>query len=151
MELIDSGKVISSIKLKKLEQLIGYVIPNEFSKFILTSNGGVPREQVFFSVNEIGDNKDSEPFETDVQFFLNYDEIIEVYDNLVSEKLIKKDFLPIAFDSCGNVILLCLRNDEKHGSVFYAFHDLLPIEEDYWQMVYVSNSFDSFLSMLHSL
>lgn len=73
---------------------------------------------------------------------------MEIYENLISEKLIHITHLPIACDSFGNEILLCLDQNINYGNIFFANHEKLPLEDTYWLLSKVSTSFSDFMNLL---
>ena len=149
MKLSEIGEIISEDDIRKLETKLNLKFPTEYKKFLLQNNGGMPEEEVEFSFIEI-DVTTRKSFEqgSDIQYFYNTDEMIESYENLVCEELINKTYIPIACDSFGNEILLCLNPNENYGCVFFSDHESTNLDDSFWSVSKIADSFNKFIDML---
>ena len=104
---------------------------DDYCEFLLNNNGGMPEEEVEFTFFEY-DKLDGvlSQQKSDIHYFYNHEEILETYENLISEKLIHITHLPIACDSFGNEILLCLDQNINYGNIF-----LLIMKNYHWKIL----------------
>lgn len=96
-------------------------LPNDYLEFLkfdkMKENSG--RRFDFYNGEKLNS--------TDIHYFYRYnsdgtDGLIWNYNNYLSEKIISKDFLPIAEDSCGNLICMSM-NIQEYSYIYYVLHD----------------------------
>lgn len=127
----DNSNVAEKIAI--LESQYHFAFPQQYKEFLLRYNGGyTPRTK--FKIKRIS---------TDLKGFygIGTAELSLKQENI--EVWIKKRLFPIACDSFGNIILLCIAKD-KYGSVFFSDH------ENGMACSPISNDFSSFLRMCKS-
>ena len=145
--MVDAGMNLTTEILTEFEKELGVVLPNSYRKFMLKSNGGMPEEEVEFSFIEYNPVAQENCEQgSDIHYFYNIEELINVYQNLVSEELIQKSFIPIACDSFGNEILL--GTDMDAAGVFFANHEIVNGDNTYWHISKIADTFDGFIDML---
>ncbi|WP_437494839.1 SMI1/KNR4 family protein [Sorangium sp. So ce1014] len=110
--------------ISKFEQRIGAILPEQYRRFLLEFNGGIPTPGTV-------DVEGLPGASTDVQVFFGIGSSIESSDlnwNLttLAERL-EDELLPIAIDSGGNVFCLVLQGDDR-GAVVCC--DLQPVFGD---------------------
>ena len=152
MELLEIGKIITEDELNELETKLKLKFPMEYKAFLETNNGGMPKVEVGFHFTE----KNIETQETweqgsDIHYFYSVDEMLEAYDNLVYESSIPNDYIPIACDSFGNNVLLCLNIQKNYGGVFFANHEIENVDNTFGNLSFVSNSFNEFMDSLKEI
>lgn len=135
---------VSLEEVKVFEDKVGLVFPDDYKKFLIKHNGGTPSLDNF---NFYGKEEGS----TIKRFFgvtsnskNSVDWILDVY-----EGRLPKDFLPVADDLGGNLILLDCSFEQK--GVFFWDHEEEAEEGEeptMDNMCYLSKNFDSFLSAL---
>ncbi|OUM59584.1 hypothetical protein PIROE2DRAFT_14830 [Piromyces sp. E2] len=147
MLLKDSGEKLSIKTIEKVEKELNIKFPQEYINFMLEHNGGRPLNPVTFSFIE-EDPETHKSFEnnSDIHTFNQMEDIPTFYDNLISAEVIPKHYCPIANDSCGNEIVICLDNSEYHGILFFADHELCDSEE-HWILSKIANNFIDFVNL----
>ncbi len=148
MELKECGKKINTVSFFEVEKVLGGYLPEEYKAFMLEHNGGRPTKRLVLSFVE-HDPETGQDFdnELDIYSFNKLEDIPDFYDNLYSSELIPKHYCPIADDSCGNEILLCIAQNEKYGEIFFADHELFE-EDERWTITKIASSFTQFIEML---
>lgn len=143
MKFSDTGKKLTMRKINKFEKRINYKLPEEYVKFLLEFNGGIPEKTVFvFDVG--GEEEDSV-----IQVFYSIDnedelyDLFTVYEVMVEDEELQEYFLPIAEDEFGNNICIGLQNNNL-GQIFFCDHEEDVLE----RMHFVSNSFNDFINSL---
>ena len=139
IEIRDPGKPLTPDQLMALERELGARLPEEYSRFLIDNNGGVPHPNVVDIEGLVGTP-------TDVQEFFGIGLEIESsnimwYMREISERLPEKT-LPIACDSGGNLFCLSLRN-EHAGCVIYV-----DLGKDAPTQHLVADNFVAFLSKI---
>jgi hypothetical protein len=116
---IDNTSKLAADTLKAVEQKYGCQLPSDYRKFLLENNGGFPTPDCV-RFNEAGCKTASDVF----CFFAISDErawvSMEWHCETYSGRL-PQNTLPIARDSCGNLWLLNIGND-NFGSVYFWDH-----------------------------
>lgn len=148
MELKECGKELNVNSFLKVEKLLGGKLPKEYKEFMLEHNGGRPIKRFVLSFME-HDPETNENFENelDIYSFNKLEDIPNFYDNLFFSKLIPEHYCPIADDSCGNEILLCVKEGEKYGMIYFANHESFYDDES-WVITKIANNFNDFLESL---
>lgn len=148
-----SGEKIDVFDLKRLEESLGLVLPEDYKEFLLGFNGGVPVESyVDFEANSL-----KVPGEEVKRFYgvgVKPTNDIEHKCRTIGG-YIPEGFIYIANTHGGNFFLISLRN-ENYGHVFYKDHEIEDVE-DYDPMsgrlpdsiIEVAPSFGDFLEMLY--
>ena len=108
MQLIDSDNKINIKDLLNLENDLELKLPTEYKEFLLKNNGGYVSEFLctpnFIEVDPLTQSKYLQS--TNVDKFYSLAEIEEeIFDNK-EDPVFPLDYIPIAYDSCGNIILL---------------------------------------------
>ena len=149
MNLIEVGNNLCDEDIEKIENILNLKLPQDYKNFLLKTNGGIPEDEVEFSFIETN-LLTNETYNqgSDIHYFYNNDELLSAYNNLTSEKLIQNVYVPIACDSFGNEILMCLENNCNFGSVFFADHESTNPNDSFWSLFKISNSFTEFVNML---
>lgn len=132
--------------LKQLEARIGFMLPDDYRRFMSKFNGGRPGPSGFGFTTVKGKSDSS------VRFFLTLDdreeyytiqEFLDCYADRIPLKL-----LPIACDSFGNLILLDL-GARFTGVVYFWDHEQESMDEPTWDNIaVVAPSFTEFLNAL---
>ncbi len=148
MELKECGKKLNIDSFCDVEKILGGTLPKEYKEFMLKHNGGRPIVQFVLSFIE-HDPEIEKDFqnELDIYSFNKLEDIPVFYDNLFSSELIPEHYCPIADDSCGNEILLCVNEDENYGEIFFADHELFEADES-WVITKIANNFNEFIEAL---
>lgn len=138
--------------ISRLEDIKKCNIPNDYKDFLLNYNGGRPEFDTF-------ETKEDFPFRehsfSDIQYFFGMTDNGDGYDILkkmrVLNNRIPQELLPIACDSCGNVICLGIKG-ETYGKVFFWDHEN-EIDEDgkepWWENITLIA--DSFTDLINNL
>ncbi len=128
--------------IKKMEELFGYKIPNEYIAHLLKFNGGRCEPNIF-SFEENGKLTTS-----DIDWFLAlYDgEFDNLFNYLESYKgKLPNYFLPIAHDSGGNLICISC-GIENRGYLYFWNHEIN--EKGEYEFFMIAKSFNDFLTGL---
>jgi SMI1-KNR4 cell-wall len=106
-------------RIARLEQKLGYALPESYRQFLLQFNGGKPEKRLLTFVE-----RDHEATAAIKYFFADCD--IGLYSIEVKLKTysgrIPEGYLPIACDSFGNLLLLSL-SGEHRGEVYFWDHE----------------------------
>lgn len=134
MKLKESFGNIGESEILNFEKIIGKQLPTEYRTFLIESNGGRPKPNIFKTLGE--------EYESDIQFLFgittgNYD-LRENFQRL--KNIIPFEVIPIAIDSGGSPILLDLNSKEIY------FFDL-DTEVKYL----ISENFKTFITGLYNL
>jgi hypothetical protein len=147
MTIIENpGPRLSESDISNIEIRFGVVLPEQYRRFLIDFNGGIPTP-------DIVDIEDLPGGSADVQVFFGIGrspESSNIEWNLVTlaERLKKMLLLPIASDSGGSVFCLCLQGHD-HGAVLYC--DLQSVFADFEsdpELYPVASNFETFLKIL---
>jgi hypothetical protein len=134
--------------LQALEQYWGFGLPKDYKNFLLKFNGGVPNKNYFYF-------KDSD-FGSQVDYFFGVkkDENFNLLMNIkMYEERIPQNFIPIADDPGGNLVLISVKGPDR-GKVYFWDHEMEADEgekPDYSNLTLIADSFDEFINSLHEL
>nr|WP_158231473.1 ankyrin repeat domain-containing protein [Gaetbulibacter sp. 4G1] len=134
IKLKESFGITTQQDILSFEKLMGVTLPTDYKGFLLENNGGRPNPNIFKTINK--------EFETDIQFFFGITEgIYSIKDNYTQFiKRNNEEFLPIAIDSGGNLVLL----EIKSNNIFY-------LDKDTEDKFFISDNFSDFISNLYKL
>ena len=143
MKLNEVGKQLSETDISVIENMVGGNLPEDYKSFLLSNNGGQLDDEGY--IYFIDPDKD-EVFSkgTDLNYFLNNDEISEYYSNLTNENFISSKCLPIAVDSFDNVIMIDLNTNEV------LFADCSSEANPQFKTAKIANSFTEFINNIKS-
>ena len=122
MELRNSGNPVNNIQIATLKEKTSLKLPKEYERFLQLNNGGyvdgffvTPK---FIEIDPESGKAYSQS--SNVEKFYSVDEILEEYEANQEDPAWDENYLPIAYDSSGNVFLLCLFEDENYGKVYFG-------------------------------
>lgn len=146
MILTDSDKKIDARTLSNLETALKITLPQDYKTFLLKNNGGYVSEFLcspdFIEVDP--SNQKGYPQSTNVDRFYSLAEIIEAVADNKEDPVFPPCYIPIAYDSCGNMILLYIEKGETYGSIFFANHELYD-KNGFYVITKISSSFSKFI------
>lgn len=147
---------ITNQDLKNIEKIRSCKLPNNYSGFLLKNNGGKTNWNSFKIKNYFLDGKSN--FGTVRCFYgicPDKNSIMHNYDIFSSIDIrghrIPLELLPIATDSFGNEICLCVHG-EKYETVYFWDHEneAPDGQEPWWENIYlISDNFTEFLNNLY--
>ena len=150
MELRNSGNPVNNIQIATLKEKTSLKLPKEYERFLQLNNGGyvdgffvTPK---FIEIDPESGKAYSQS--SNVEKFYSVDEILEEYEANQEDPAWDENYLPIAYDSSGNVFLLCLFEDENYGKVYFANHELFIPVTDIFVTTNIAESFDAFVDSL---
>lgn len=150
MELRNSGNPVNNIQIATLKEKTSLKLPKEYERFLQLNNGGyvdgffvTPK---FIEIDPESGKAYSQS--SNVEKFYSVDEILEEYEANQEDPAWDENYLPIAYDSSGNVFLLCLFEDENYGKVYFANHELFNPVTDFFVTTNIADSFDAFFDSL---
>ena len=150
MELRNSGNPVNNIQIATLKEKTSLKLPKEYERFLQLKNGGyvdgffvTPK---FIEIDPESGKAYSQS--SNVEKFYSVDEILEEYEANQEDPAWDENYLPIAYDSSGNVFLLCLFEDENYGKVYFANHELFNPVTDFFVTTNIADSFDAFVDSL---
>ena len=151
--LDESEEKLTVDEIQSFEKKIGKIFPNDFKKFLLKSNGGYPREELFtHPFIKINPNTNIEFVqETDVEKFFSLNEMEFEYGDIVDEDYISEEYVPFARTSFGNLLLIRLDESEFNGNIYFSNHDLFNSKKNKFTISKVCNSFNEFIDSLYSI
>lgn len=155
MKLYNSGVEITEEDLLAVEENLRIKFPADYKAFIIKSNGGTPIDNLMFDFIDVVTNDENN---SDIrEFFIFYKEENQKYDNIMTiyhimqnEEQIGRGYFPIADDSGGNTICICV-SGEDYGKVYFCDHELEDAETGHLVMSKISNSFTEFVDNLYIL
>ncbi|MDR2492648.1 MAG: SMI1/KNR4 family protein [Coriobacteriales bacterium] len=149
MNITDSGEKLAEKDIAEFEEQFGIRLPDDYKAFMLEHNGGTPEGTWVFDFFEaaIGDVSGS-----DVRYFeklyanetMKNDDLKAGYTALLESDQIPDTLMPIADDSCGNIIFLVVKG-ERYGSVLFGNHELEDPKTGHLITSIVAGSFTEFL------
>ncbi len=150
MKLSDSGNPVSNKQITDLEEKISAKLPEKYVHFLFLNNGGYVDG---FFVTPTFIETDPESHEkyyqsSNIDKFYSIDEIIEEYEANKEEPAWEDCYLPIAYDSSGNVFLLYLGADDNYGKVYFANHEMFDPDTDFFVITNIADDFDTFVNSL---
>lgn len=159
MKIEDSGRKINKQDVINLEQRINGKLPDGYINFLKRYNGGSPEKFRGFDIKDSRYFLNGSVVESAVSFFFAIDyelKILDIYENIRIFKdgnRVPDEFLPIADDPCGNLILLCYKGKD-YGKIYFWDHEEEadtgePVTYD--NIYYVADSFTEFLDSLFYL
>ena len=150
MELRNSGNPVNNIQIATLKEKTSLKLPKEYERFLQLNNGGyvdgffvTPK---FIEIDPESGKAYSQS--SNVEKFYSVDEILEEYEANQEDPAWDENYLPIAYDSSGNVFLLCLFEDENYGKVYFANHELCNPVTYFFVTTNIADSFDAFVNSL---
>jgi hypothetical protein len=146
VERISSSLTGGRDSLRPIESQMGRPLPDDYVAFLVTHNGGRPKPSDFTFRTKSGESTDSS-----IQCFFGWcdDANYGLLQNLsVYEDRIVTEFIPIACDALGNLLLLSLRPSD-YGSVWFWDHELES--EDHPTMDNMDMVADSFTEFVDNL
>lgn len=150
MELRNSGEPLNIEKLKEFEEKYAVSLPEDYKAFLLKTNGGFIRG---FYVTQEFDELDTEnniirKQQANVQKFFPLNKVAKAYEDILDDPILPPGFLPIANDPFGNNFIICTKQNNDFGSIWFANHELWDKETGFWVYSKISNTFNGFLSSL---
>lgn len=150
MELRNSGNPVNNIQIATLKEKTSLKLPKEYERFLQLNNGGyvdgffvTPK---FIEIDPESGKAYSQS--SNVEKFYSVDEILEEYEANQEDPAWDENYLPIAYDSSGNVFLLCLFEDENYRKVYFANHESFNPVTDFFVTTNIADSFDAFVDSL---
>lgn len=150
MDILNSSGYLDETIIEALEQVWGVGLPKAYKEFLTKYNGGSPIPNCFSFKN-----RPNEGSFVDVFFGVKKDPNNNLLMNIkLYEERIPSNFLPIADDPGGNLILLSIKGIDR-GKIYFWDHDLeadpdLNEIPDYSNLILIADSFDEFINGLHS-
>lgn len=144
--IIDSDLPLNDGDISYLRTMVSHSIPTEYIEFIKKYNGGVP-DPDSFNINEINDASTINRF-LGVKKEKNQDGDIFYFIKVYKDR-VPSEYLPIAYDVGGNLILIRLGHDD--AKVFFWDHELESDEgkkPTIDNIYHLSDSINEFLSGL---
>lgn len=135
--------------VKALEKEIGGRFPEDYRAFIIRNNGGTPIPNVFGFYDKARSMEDESGVDRFLSIGINEYFSVERHLTVYSDR-IPDDFIPVARDSGGGLVLVKL----KGGGVYFWDHEFEADDGEQaseYNVYPVSGSFDDFLSSLHDI
>ena len=147
--MIGAQKPISKAQINSLEKLIGKLLPEDYSAFLIRYNCGYPEPNIFSYLYN------GKRYQSDIAGLLGFDN--EDEDNIIDyienyKNRIPSGLLPIAYDSSGNLVCISL-NPNTFGSIYFWDHENEyddGVTPGYRNVYLIAHSFDEFLSGLRT-
>lgn len=113
----DTGSLITNLDIDNFEKKFNIIFPPNYRYLLLKFNGGIPSDDCIYIEGEEGSIGGF--------YSLKGNDILlenAIQDFQIIEKLIPKEYIPIAYDSFGNPY--CIATYEKdYGKIFCWFLD----------------------------
>lgn len=145
----DFIKNITEKDIEEFERRANVKLLDAHKQFLLKHNGGRPEKNCYDSI-DIGDKKIGS--DIDCFYTIQEDEYNNLYENMDDyEDRIPKGFIPIAGDSCGNVICMGLENSgDNCGEIYFWEHEEETDEPNFDNMYLLANNFTDFINGLYN-
>jgi SMI1-KNR4 cell-wall len=146
---------LNNININLIENKLDIKLPEDYKHFLLTHNGGYP-EKSSYTFIEVKNSSNVDRF---LAFYdIKIDFSAKIYDDLLKECLryedrIPKECIPIAPDSGGNYLCLCVKGSE-YGKVYFWDHEEEADEGEkptFLNMYLIANNFTDFINSLYSV
>ncbi|ALB68748.1 SMI1/KNR4 family protein [Cronobacter dublinensis] len=145
-EILNFNSPIADEAISDFEKKVDLLLPDDYKEFLKTYNGGQPVPNAFRFYAERDDG-------SSVDWFLSlgkekYSNLQKYYQNF--KERIPADFLPIAHDAGGNLIILA--NNEENTGIYFWDHEYEADEGEVPTMdnvYFIAKSFSDFLKNLH--
>ncbi|EKP4478763.1 SMI1/KNR4 family protein [Cronobacter dublinensis] len=145
-EILNFNSPIADEAISDFEKKVDLLLPDDYKEFLKTYNGGQPVPNAFRFYAERDDG-------SSVDWFLSlgkekYSNLQKYYQNF--KERIPADFLPIAHDAGGNLIILA--NNEENTGIYFWDHEYEADEGEIPTMdnvYFIAKSFSDFLKNLH--
>lgn len=149
IKIKESGEPLTEADIISLERDIGCSLPEEYRKFLLEHNGGIPKPDGFSLVYWGGKSEDDRVsfygLGPSVRKSHNLSWVLECFEGRIPSELIS-----IGDDPGGNQICLCIRG-EQSGSLYFWDHELEHTPPTYKNTVMLASSFLEFIEGLHEI
>lgn len=137
--------LLNETRLADFEINLGVRLPEDYRKFLMDHNGGIPEPSTFWIKDGIDS---SEVF----QFYGIHDgpEWLSLENYIIGKNFgIPEHLLAIGDDGTGNTICLGISGNKK-GVVYFIDHEIHPFEEpnSYTGVTRIADSFTQFISQL---
>ncbi|HEM7134794.1 SMI1/KNR4 family protein [Providencia hangzhouensis] len=143
----DSDLPLNEHDINQIRAMVNYPVPSEYIDFIKRYNGGIP-EPDSFNIQKINDASTINRF-LGIKKEKNQNSDIFYFYKVYKDR-IPSEYLPIAYDVGGNLILIKLGNNDD-AKVFFWDHELEVDEsvEPTLENIYpLADSINDFLSSL---
>lgn len=142
-QIIKPNPIIKEEQLADFEAQLNARLPEDYRQFLLLHNGGQPDKTEFTAKKYGGSIMQrffgfNTPYNTD-----NFDYILRTYKDRVPD-----DFLPIARDMLGNLLLIGIRR-RYVGKVYFWWHENEAEKKAWFKNIYSIN--DSFTAFFNGL
>ena len=149
LKIQNSNLPLNTNEITKFEKSIKLHLPRDYKNFLCEYNGGQPNMRTFDFMGDSNDGSNVDSF-----FGINHPLEIQSIEYIlrVFSHRIPKELFPIARDSYGNIICLCIQGANL-GRVYFWDHEneqMDPTKGPWWENIYlVANSFTEFLGGLY--
>lgn len=147
MKMRESNGTLDIKILDSIEEFWGFGLPNDYKKFLLSYNGGIPENASF----NFKGSEDGSAIDSFYGFVRGSDNILNVARD-VGDRY-PSTMLPIADDVYGNRILITVKGSDR-GKIYFWDHEMESYEgeePDHSNLTLIANSFDEFFNSLHEL
>lgn len=148
MEIQNEFNSITVEAVVALEQRLSLELPEDYKQFILRHNGGYPTPNRFIFLDFRGHLTDSSldyflPIGSDID-----DNVLFVYESMLSDEKLPFGMLPIAYDLYGSIVSIQLEAEGYggYGTVFFWDQEL---ELEGRNLSIIAHDFTEFIRMLY--
>ncbi|MCL6511720.1 MAG: SMI1/KNR4 family protein [Anaerolineae bacterium] len=143
--ILDAEDPITYNDVARLEERLGFRLPEDYRAFLLQHNGGRPKPNVFSLTDT-----DLATTEDTIAWFMcikpgDVNDLLETASALQGR--IPNNLLPIAVDPFGNYICIAVLGPDK-GRIYFWDHEL---ESTVSNVYFLADSFDNLLHSLREL
>ena len=131
--------------LGAVEEMWGFNLPKDYRDFLLKTNGGIPEKNTFYFYDKSNESSIDEFFGVKKGFNNN----ILLKQKYAGDR-VPENFLPIAREALGNLILLSVKNADR-GKIYFWDHEMEADDgevPDYSNLTLIANSFEEFIASL---
>lgn len=134
IEFRNSESPITISDIEEFENSFNIVLPGAYKKLLLLYNGGIPLKQAFVGTDSPG--YIIHRFYSLKHGTMKLEDAIDVFQ--ITEQVIPKELLPIAYDHGGNTYCISL-SESDYGKIYIWLHDVGG------EKSFVTNSLEEFL------
>lgn len=154
MILLNSAEKISSETMNRVEKSLGIKFPEDYKKFIINDNGGMPEKDMLYDFyDEVTERENTSVIRRFFSICIDNGNIfkynlIDICNTMREEGTIANDIIPIADDPLGNPICISVNADD-YGVVYYLNHEYEDVDTGCLIKSKISSSFKKFLEDLY--
>lgn len=146
-QITDSSPPLSETEIQELEKKLGFNLPESYRRFLMETNGGIPKPNHFETETAVGSSLILSELD------LSKSDVLDTFYAVTG--IIPKHLITIGHDIFGNYIFLSLEGEDR-GSLYFWIHDDPKMMDEYENLLidkldFIASDFEEFInSFSHS-